>query len=92
MKKSLQALLGLNLLILLLTLLDFLALHDIQNDYVNTEILESLQISISAPLPTWPATTGEWMLVAISFWGRLLLTTVSLAFIWKLIQKIKWEQ
>ncbi len=33
----LKSMLLLNLLVLLLTLADFLALHDIQNDYVSTK-------------------------------------------------------
>ena len=87
MKKKLQALLGLNIFILLLSVGDFLALHDIQNDYVSAEILTHLGITTSEPLPTWTATTGEWSMVAISFWGRLLLLLIASLILWQTLKK-----
>ena len=86
MKKKIHALLGINLLLLLLTLGDFLALHDIQNDYISAEILTSLGITTSATLPGWTATTGEWAVVAFSFWGRLLLLGIAIVLLWQLIK------
>ncbi len=88
MKRKFQTLLGLNLLILFLTLGDFLALHDIQNDYISTEALNYLQITTSAPLPAWTATTPEWTMVAISFWGRLALISISTFLLWRNIKNV----
>ena len=87
MNKKLQALLGLNLLILLLTLGDFLALHDIQNDYVSTAILDYLQITTSSTLPSWTATSGEWLMVTLSFWVRTILLLASLLLLWKVLKE-----
>jgi hypothetical protein len=50
---------------------DFLALHDIKNDYVSARILERLNITLSEDLPEWTATKGEWTIVRISYIFRL---------------------
>jgi len=73
MKESgilLKSMLLLNLLIFLLTIADFLALHDIHNDYISAEMLDLHQITTSVALPAWTATQGEWQTVSISFWAR----------------------
>lgn len=82
-----KAMLIFNLLILILTLGDFLALHDIQNDYVSTKMLDLHQITTSTPLPAWTATQGEWQVVSISFWLRVLFLLANLALLWYLSQK-----
>ena len=91
MKKSgimLKSMLALNLLVFLLTILDFLALHDIQNDYVSAEALQHLQIiGSSAPPPAWTATTGEWQIVSISFWLRTVFILTNLLLLWQLSRK-----
>ncbi len=40
-----------SILIFLLTVFDFIALHDIKNDYVSRHILDSLNITLSGSLP-----------------------------------------
>jgi hypothetical protein len=59
-----------SLFVLVLTLGDFLALHDIRREYVSEEILNSLGVSLSAELPTWTATSGEWAMVELSYLTR----------------------
>lgn len=54
----------------LMTICDFLALHDIRNEYVSTHILESLNITLSEDLPEWTSTPGEWQIVRISYLFR----------------------
>jgi hypothetical protein len=54
----------------LLTIADFLALHDIRNEYVSTHILETLDITLSDDLPEWTSTQGEWQVVRISYLFR----------------------
>ena len=56
---------------LVLTSFDFLALHDIRNEYVSTRILKSLDVTLSDELPDWTATKGEWEVVDVSFLFRL---------------------
>ena len=58
--------------VFLLTIADFLALHDISKDYVSSEILEHLDISLSEDLPDWTATKGEWGIVRVSYLSRFL--------------------
>lgn len=71
-----------SLFVLALTLGDFLALHDIRQEYVSAEVLESLGISVSDELPDWTATAGEWALVQFSYLARsafLILNAITLS-------------
>ena len=79
-----------NILIFVLTLTDFLALHDISKDYLSSERLESL--GISASLPTWTATEGEWQIVTISFVLRVLFLLLNILLLWFLLKKEKTEK
>jgi hypothetical protein len=54
----------------ILTIADFLALHDIRNEYVSTQILEKLDITLSDDLPEWISTPGEWQVVRVSYLFR----------------------
>ncbi len=54
----------------LLTICDFLALHDIKSEYVSTRVLERLNITLSEDLPEWTSTQGEWGVVRISYLFR----------------------
>ena len=69
------------LLLLLVTFLDLLALTDISHDYVSSQVLDNLNISLPRELPDWTATRGEWQVVSISAFSRigfLLLNTITL--------------
>ena len=59
-------------LVLILTILDFAALHDIKQDYVSQYILDSLKISFSEHLPNWTSTEGEWRIVSLSLYLRFI--------------------
>jgi hypothetical protein len=69
-KKIAAILLVLCVIGLLFTIADFLALHDIRNEYVSTHILESLDITLSDDLPEWTSTQGEWKVVRLSYLFR----------------------
>ena len=58
----------------LMTIADFLALHDIFNDYVSVEILEHLNVSLSDDLPDWTKTKGEWDIVRVSYLSRFFFS------------------
>ena len=78
------------IVVLALTLGDFLALHDIQREYVSTEVLDSLGISISDELPNWTATAGEWAMVQFSFLARsafLILNAITLSLILVILRR-----
>ncbi len=54
-----------------LTVGDFLALHDIRNDYVSKTPLALLGNPHSKELPVWTATPTEWALVRLSWLTRV---------------------
>ena len=54
----------------LLTIADFLALHDIHRDYIGTEVIKLLDITIGEDLPGWVATKDEWGIVRVSYLFR----------------------
>lgn len=90
MKKSalfVKGMLGLNLLVVILTIGDFLALHDIQNDYVSTKMLGLHQITTSAPVPAWTAAQGEWQIITISFLARSIFLFANLIMLWLLSKR-----
>jgi hypothetical protein len=70
-KKIVMIIVALCVIGFLLTLCDFLALHDIKKEYVSTRILERLNITLSEDLPEWTETKGEWRVVKISYFFRL---------------------
>ncbi len=74
-----------NFLIIALTFGDFLALHDISKDYLSSEMLE--HFNITASLPEWTATEGEWQIVTISFFLRVLFLLANILLLWFLLKK-----
>jgi hypothetical protein len=60
------------MLVFILTILDFTALHDIKQDYVSRYILNYLKINLSNDLPDWTSTEGEWHVVSLSLYLRFL--------------------
>jgi len=69
-QKTITLILALCFLGFLLTIGDFLALHDIRNEYVSSRILQYLNVTLSEDLPEWTSTKGEWSLVRISYFFR----------------------
>jgi hypothetical protein len=79
-----------SLLMLALTLGEFLALHDIRQDYVSKEIIDSLGVNLSSELPGWTSTAGEWALVQFSFAARLAFlvsNVVALSFLVMILRR-----
>lgn len=72
---------------LLLTIADFLALHDIRNEYVSTSVLESLGITLSGDLPEWTSTKGEWGIVRISYFFRLFFFIFCAIVLYELVNR-----
>lgn len=75
----------------ILTLFEFLALHDIHNEYVSSQILEKLQIKLSDILPDWTSTKGEWDIVRISYLFRFVFFVVCIILLYRLYQGLKRE-
>jgi hypothetical protein len=60
----------LGLVAIMLTIGDYLALHDINHDYVSAQVLRSLDASPPRALPAWTATPGKWAMVSGSLLFR----------------------
>ena len=56
----------LSLIVILLFLGNFLALHDIKQDYVNNTVMESLQQDSSRDIADWASCKMEWGFIQIS--------------------------
>ncbi len=80
---------GLCAFVFLLTLFDFLALHDIRNEYVSTRILNYLNITLPGDLPDWTATKGEWDVVNVSFLSRLIFFVLNIFVLALCLKKTK---
>jgi len=80
--KRIKFIIALNLMLFILSLGDFAALHDIANDYVSAEILTDLGKTTSTSLPAWTATTGEWQFVTISLVTRVLFLLLTIFLLW----------
>lgn len=64
-------------LVILFMAADYLALHDIRNDYVSRDVLGQLSEGVPQDLPSWSETREEWTVATVSFAARLVLTIVS---------------
>jgi hypothetical protein len=73
----------------LLTIADFLALHDVHNEYVSTGILKSLNISLSGDLPEWTDTKGEWGILRVSYIFRFIFFVFFFIVLYKLVNGLK---
>jgi hypothetical protein len=71
----------------LLTIADFLALHDIHRDYIGTEVVKLLDITIGEDLPAWAAAKGEWGIVRVSYLFRFVFFILCAAILTKILKK-----
>jgi hypothetical protein len=86
-KKIIAIIVALCVLGFLLTLCDFLALHDIKKEYVSTNILERLNITLSEDLPEWTSTKGEWNVVRINYFFRVFFFILCAVLLYELNSK-----
>ena len=73
--------------VLLLTILDFAALHDIKHDYVSGSMLDHLKIKLSDDLPEWTGARGEWRLVSLSLYLRFLFLVLNMIVLVRFFRK-----
>lgn len=67
------------IIFLLLTALDFMALHDIRNEYVSQDILNYLKVTLSEDIPAWTANKAEWDYLTVSIVVRVFLYLLTFA-------------
>jgi hypothetical protein len=63
----------LSILLLLLTVLDYLPLHDIRRDYVSRAALAGWEDGRAAALPEWTTADLEWSAVAAGLYLKAAL-------------------
>lgn len=69
------------ILLCVLTVLDYLALHDIYKDYVSKAVLISLNMEVPKELPAWTNTELEWNMVTINYIMKTLVTIINIILI-----------
>ncbi|MBE9510314.1 MAG: hypothetical protein IMY71_05505 [Bacteroidetes bacterium] len=77
------------IILLFLTLGDFLSLHNIKQDYVSTDILADLQVKLSKELPEWTSTKAEWFVANVSFFLKSVFTIFAIITLSKSVRKLK---
>ena len=78
-----------SMILLGLLLLDYMALHDIRNDYISHATLEHLGFEGASDLPAWTNTQMEWAVVTIGFYGKTLLTMINIILLVFIVRKGK---
>ncbi len=86
-KLSFTIILIFGIIVLILSIGDFLSLQDIKQDYVSHEVLNSQNMDLSKELPNWTSTKSEWSFVIISFWTRLVFLVLFSVVIFSFIKK-----
>ena len=86
-KKLINIIIALCVIGFFLTIFDFLALHDINKEYVSTRILNDLNITLSAELPEWTSTRGEWNVVRFNYVFRFVFFVFCFVVLYKLTKK-----
>jgi hypothetical protein len=77
------------ILVILFTLLDFLCLHDIRKDYVSRFVLTYLNVEFQQELPEWTGTKGEWRIVTISYFIRVLFLAMNIIVLTLILKKYR---
>lgn len=65
-------------------LFDFLALHDISNDYVSTPVIRQFSSVPASNFPEWTKNSGEWSLIRWSLAVKLIIAALSIPIVWAL--------
>jgi hypothetical protein len=55
---------------------DFLALHDIYNDYASKAVITRFSPGMADAFPTWTNTRGEWNLLDISYIVKIIVAVL----------------
>ncbi|MCD4682219.1 MAG: hypothetical protein K8R86_02960 [Bacteroidales bacterium] len=77
----------LSIFVFVLIFVDFLALNDINNDYVSTKVLDLIEIDISNELPAWASADLEWGFIKLSLLLKSISTIVIIVALAKVVGK-----
>ncbi len=79
----------LSLILVLLLIGDYLALHDIRQDYVSSDVLEAVRTDISNEIPQWASTKLEWTFVRVSLVLKMIIAPIIVIALAKTVRKLK---
>jgi len=79
----------LSIFVVVLTFVDFLALHDINHDYVSQKVLDLIQVDISDKLPDWASTRMEWGFIKLSLLLKFIFMIVITIALAKAVKRLK---
>lgn len=79
----------LSLILILLLIIDILALHDINRDYVSIAVAEDLYGDNSDKLPEWASTKLEWMVLRISLLLKGIISPILIIALARAVRKLK---
>ena len=79
----------LSLIMILLLIGDYLALHDIRQDYVSSDVLDTVQTDISNEIPEWASTKLEWTFVKVSLVLKMIIAPIIVIALSKTVRKLK---
>ena len=80
-----------SVIVILMTIMDFLALHDIRQDYLSKTIIDYLGITFSKEIPDWTSTSGEWRSVNISLFSRLIFFILNIFVLYQFIKNLDFK-
>jgi len=79
----------LSLIMILLLIGDFLALHDIRQDYVSSEVIEAVHADSAGYLPEWASTKLEWTFVRVSLLLKIIISPIIVLALAKTVRRLK---
>lgn len=82
----------LTIVLLVCMFFDFLALHDIKNDYVSSQVISRFLPNTSIKLPDWTKTEGEWSLVQMSYMIKIVVVGIMFFVLFVLRKRIRSAQ
>lgn len=79
----------LSLIMMLLLIGDFLALHDIKQDYLSSDVLDTFKNDLSNEIPEWASAKLEWTFMKVSLLLKVIITPVIVIALAQTSRKLK---
>jgi hypothetical protein len=87
-----KAVILLTVLLSVCTVADFLALHDVNKDYVSQAALQYLEVTTSKELPAWTGAQLEWATITVSYLLRTAVIVLSLLMLFGAKRELRKHQ
>ncbi|MEZ5195446.1 MAG: hypothetical protein R2764_03325 [Bacteroidales bacterium] len=79
----------LSFFVIVLIFVDFLALHDINQDYVSSHVLNIIGVDLSEKLPEWSSTSLEWSFIRISLLLKAFFMVIIIIALTRAVKRLK---